>query len=508
MMTTVFALRCSLKRLHPITVIALVAALQWPGTGQAQSASTGLASLPITTSLGFETLRLAQGEHLGLVGSSLLFDIGSDWAVGPAVYGAASGRRGGLFVGGIELQRRWRLADGLSLATDLFAGGGGGAAAPVGGGLMLRPAVTLWKDLGPALQGGLSWSSVRFPSGQIASQQVGLVLAWHDEFAYFPHTDAGSNLGAAPGTSTGLGFDRIAATATSYRLTDGSARHIGLAGARAERRSRADGLAWGIEAAAAAKGDAAGYMEFLGTGAYSVAPLPSVLPSWQVGVRVGAGLAGGGAVPTGGGVIGKAAATMAWSPAPGWTLGGEFGALRGMRSALRAREAQVWLGIDLEPGFDGRGDAPGTVVRTEWVGTLQHHVRAERRDGTRQSLDTIGLKLNRYLGENFYLSGQAHSAFAGGAGGYSIGLFGAGLATSPRSSWRLGAEVLIGAAGGGGVATAGGALTQGLAWASWAPSKRSEWRAGLGASRPLRGGSLVSPIAEVSWSRAFGLAGR
>lgn len=504
MMTTVLARRCASKHRCPITVIALVAALQWPCIGHAQSVPAGLATLPITTSFGFETLRLPQGEHMGLAGGSLLFDIGSDWAVGPAVYGAATGRRGGLFVGGVELQRRWWLGEGLSLATGLFAGGGGGAAAPVGGGLMLRPAVTLWKDLGPTLQAGLSWSSVRFPSGQIASQQVGVLLAWRREFRYFADTDTGSSAGAATGASTGLGFDRIAATATSYRLTGGSARHFDLAGARAERRSRTDGLAWGLEAAAAAKGDAAGYMEILGTGAYSVAPLPS----WRVGVRAGAGLAGGGAVPTGGGVIAKAAATMSWSPAPGWTLGGEFGTVRGVRSPLRAREAQVWLGIDLEPGVDGRGDSAGTVVRTEWVAALQHVVRVERRDGTRQPLDTIGLKLNRYLGENFYLSGQAHSAYAGGAGAYSVGLFGAGVATSPRSPWRIGAEALIGAAGGGGVATSGGAIAQGLAWASWSPTRLSEWRAGLGTTRPLRGGGAASPIAEVSWSRAFGLAGR
>ncbi|MDE2158816.1 MAG: hypothetical protein KGJ30_07825, partial [Burkholderiales bacterium] len=242
-------------------MIALVAMLQWPCIGQAQSGSAGMASLPIATSFGFETVRLPQGEHMGLAGGTLLFDIGSDWAVGPAVYGAASGRRGGLFVGGVELQHRWQLADSVSLAAGLFAGGGGGAAAPVGGGLMLRPAVTLWKDLGPTLQAGLSWSSVRFPSGQIASQQVGLALAWRGEFGYFTDADTGSNSAAAWGASTGLGFDRIAATATSYRFADGSARHIGLAGARAERRSSTDGLAWGLEAAAAAKGDATGYME-------------------------------------------------------------------------------------------------------------------------------------------------------------------------------------------------------------------------------------------------------
>ena len=495
-----------LKRPCTLRMMALVAALPWSCATQAVAAPSE--ALPITAAFGVETVRLPQGELMGLAGGTLLFDLGGDWAAGPAVYGAATGRRGGLFVGGVEVQRRWRLADGLALATGLYAGGGGGAAAPVGGGLMLRPSATLWKDLGPALQAGLSWSAVRFPSGQIASQQLGLALAWRSEFVHLDH--AGSDLGVAPYRSTGLGFDRMAATATRYAYTDGSARHIGLVGARAERHAVASGLSWGVEAAAAAKGDAAGYMEILGTAALDTPLLPSLLPAWRVGVRVGAGLAGGGAVPTGGGLIGKATATLQWSPTPGWTIGGEFGAVRGARSPLRARLAQVWLGIDLEPrpDADASAIAARTVVRTEWVGVLQHHSRAERRDGTRQPLDTIGLKLNRYLSDHVYLSGQAHSAYAGGAGGYSVGLVGAGVATSPRLAWRLGAEALVGAAGGGGVATSGGAIVQGLLWASWASSPRSEWRAGLGAVRALRGGGLASPIAELSWSRAFGMAGR
>ena len=35
-------------------------------------------------------------------------------------------------------------------------------------------------------------------------------------------------------------------------------------------------------------------------------------------------------------------------------------------------------------------------------------------------MQTIGLKLNRFVGDSFYLSAQAHSAFAGGAGAYSV----------------------------------------------------------------------------------------
>ena len=497
---------------HPLRFVPLVVALSAPWVAQAQGDALRRESLPTSGMLGFEMLRLPQGERMGLFGGSLLFDIGSDWGIGPAVYGAATGRRGGFFVGGVELQRRWALGSGFSLATGLYAGGGGGAGAPVGGGLMLRPAATLLKDLGASLQAGLSWSSVHFPNGRISSNQLGLTLAWRSEFVHFtsPGVDTSSSSKASPGIpsdrAAGLGFDRMAASVSNYQLTGDSHRRIRLAGTRAERRSSTDGFIWGLEAAAAAQGDAAGYMELLGTAAFSTALLPATLPSWRVGVRLGAGLAGGGAVPTGGGAIGKASGTTEWSVAPGWTLGAEYGLLRA-RSPFRARLAQVWLGVDLEPGLDGRSGAAGSLVRTEWIGAVQHHTREPRTDGTRRSLDTIGLKLNRYFGEYLYLSGQAHSAFAGSAGAYSVGLVGAGTVTSARAPLRLGAELLVGAAGGGGVQTSGGGIAQGLVWAGWSPSPKSEWRFGVGRMRPLHG-APGSPIAELSWSHSFGMAGR
>lgn len=460
--------------------------------------------LPTSGMLGVESVRLPQGERMGLVGGSLLFDIGNDWGLGPAVYGAASGERGGLFVGGVEVQRRWPIARGWSLATGLFAGGGGGAAAPVGSGLMLRPALTLLADLGPSLQAGLSWSHVRFPSGDIGSNQFGVAIAWRQEFRHYVGAESGSV--ATSGQPSGLGFERIAATATQYRLHDGSGRHIGLAGARAERRSRLDGLNWGLEAAGAAAGDAAGYMEILGSAGISVALLPESLPSWRVGARVAAGLGGGGAVPTKGGLLGKASLGAEISPLPGWSLGVEIGTVRGANSPLRARMAQAWLAADLEPELDGRGAALGRVVRSEWTAALQHHTRVPRKDGATGSLDTIGLKLTRQLGEHVYATGQAHSAFGGGAGAYSVGLVGLGVATRPQAATRFGAELLAGAAGGGGVQTGGGALYQALAWAGMS-AQASEWRLGLGAARARRGGS-ASPVIELSWTRAFGLAGR
>ena len=469
-------------------------------------------SLPTSVMLSSEQLRLPQGERMGLVGGSLLFDIGGNWGVGPAVYGAATGERGGFFVGGAELQRRWPLRDGVWLITGLYAGGGGGAGAPVGGGLMLRPALTLLKDLGESLQAGVSWSTVRFPNGRISSDQLGLVLAWRGEFVHFASEGGGAGPssqapeGSDSRRASGLGFHRMSTTLSTYRLGDATHRNIGLVGARAERQADSGGFVWGMEGAAGAQGGAAGYMELLGTAAFSTPVLPSALPAWQLGVRLGAGLGGGGGVPTGGGLMAKATATTQWTVAPGLTVGAEFGVVRG-NSTLRARLAQIWLGIDLEPDQNGSLASPASVVRTEWIGALQHHTNELRTDGARRPLDTVGLKLNRYLGDHLYVSGQAHSAFAGGAGAYSVGLLGAGVATSRQAPLRAGAELLVGAAGGGGVQTGGGAISQGLLWGGWNSSPKSEWRLGLGTVRRLRGGS-GSALIELSWSRGFGMAGR
>jgi hypothetical protein len=499
-------LRTMLLRPHLCTFLLAALALPCAAQPAAQPATdTARAeSLPASGMLGFETVHLPGGESMGLVGGSLLFDVGDNWGVGPAVYGAATGGRGGLFVGGLEVQRRWALGRSTTLAAGLYAGGGGGAAAPVGSGLMLRPALTVLQDVGRSLQLGLSWSHVRFPSGSIGSTQLGLVLAWRNEFRHFTGGRPGDPVSA--GEASGLGFDRMSVTVGQYDLADGGGRRIRLAGARAERRTGIAGLDWGLEAAAAASGDAAGYMEILGGAGVSIAPLPAALPSWRVGLRAAAGLGGGGAVPTGGGVLAKATATMSISPAPGWTVGAELGTVRGLNGDLRARHAQAWLGIDVEPGFDGRGTAPARLTRTEWSAAIQHHSRVARKDGTTRPLDTIGLKLARYAGESVYLTGQAHSAFAGGAGAYSIGLVGAGVAGSIGGAVRVGAELLAGAAGGGGVASGGGAIVQAVAWAGLNAGTIGEWRVGLGKARAARNG-FDSPVIEVSWTRAFGAAG-
>ncbi len=81
----------------------------------------------------------------------------------------------------------------------------------------------------------------------------------------------------------------------------------------------------------------------------------------------------------------------------------------------------------------------------------------------------MGLKIEKFLTQSVYLTGQAQGAFAGDAGGYAVGLIGAGWEIPLREDGRLSfnAEFAAGAAGGGGVDVGGGAIIQpqlGLTW--------------------------------------------
>jgi hypothetical protein len=264
------------------------------------------------------------------------------------------------------------------------------------------------------------------------------------------------------------------------------------------------GLDAGFEMGAAATGGAAGYMEILGSLGASVRPWPGL----QAGVRAALGLGGGGALATGGGGLAKVSAQLAWSPLPNWTIGAEAGLVRGAGEMPRARSAQLWIGRELQPvAAAGASSAPGIVAAFEWTAGVQRMQRAARRDGRRGPVELVTGKLDRSLGPIVYLSAQAHSAFGGDAGAYSTGLLGLGWATPAAGRrWRVGAEVLVGAAGGAGLDTGGGAIGQALAWMSLAVGPRSHLRAGHGRVRALQSGAgLDSALLELSFSHRFGL---
>jgi hypothetical protein len=425
--------------------------------------------------------------------------------LGPAVYGAISGRRGGLFTVGAELAWQQRLAGPLTLDLGFYAGGGGGGSAPVGGGLMLRPHADLLWDFGPFLA-GLSWSQVRFANGDIDSRQLGLVWSAKSSFRHVPSDRIGMR--SDIGGRSGMGFDRIQAVVGAYQPRSGSLRvsggaltsSIGIVGTRVER-AMGDHAYWGLEAAGAASGGVGGYAEYLATLGTETTVWPGVL---TLGGRVALGMGGGGDVGVGGGLLMKAGVygTVRLTRELGLSLeGGYTAAPQGSFKALHAAASLNWI-------LDDPSDltAPPRNTRTEWVGGAERY-NAQRRDGSTRALQAVTLKANRFVSRNIYLTGQAHSAWGGQAGGYTVGLVGVGVQAPVFGRVHVGAEALIGAAGGGGVSTEGGAIMQPGAYLGVDITRSLSLRVGAGKIKALRGGALNANVVDVALAFTFGVAG-
>jgi hypothetical protein len=435
-----------------------------------------------------------------------LVNVGGEWWVGPGVYGAVTGKRGGFFVPGVEGAWSHPFNDWLAVDTGVFAGGGGGGAAPVGGGLMLRPHLDLVFRF-PGFYTGPTASKVWFTNGKINSTQFGWMVNFDSSFRYRPSEYTGQ---ATDGSATGLGFDHVDAMVTVAKPRHSTStagapmtQRIGLVGLRAERG--VGGPLWaGIEAAGAGSGGVAGYAEVLGTAGLR---WPVVSDRLSLGVRASVGLGGGGAVDTGGGLLLKTAAGATLRLNNTLGIGAEVGLVDAPRGHYSAATAAVSLNWALDVPQRDMGDwfntRPGVPTRMEFGAGLERY-RAARKDGPTRALDAVVLQINRFVAPNLYLTGQAHSALAGGAGAYSVGLFGFGAQLPVGHRLRLGAEALGGAAGGGGVDTHGGAVLQARAYADVALTDSLSLRVAAGKIKSVHGG-LDAPVVDAALVFSFGV---
>ena len=467
-------------------------------------------SLPALVKFSLESVKLPGYENMGTLGGNYLLELSPEIFAGPAAYGSVTGNRGGFFIGGIELMWRKPISSSLTIEPGMYVGGGGGGSALVGGGLMLRPHVDLmWHTKGAAY--GLSVSEVRFPSGHINSGQVGIVASFDEDFSFTQPDLAGRSVFSHE--RGGIGFDRILITGGSYQPHTGSLKldgtagtgKIGYAGFRADQFLN-DRVFWGIESGAFARGSSDGYAEVLGALGIEYPVISNQLKVGAVGA-IGAG--GGGKLDVGGGALVKGGVYAQWQMTNRMFIGVQAGLADSPDGHFKSRYETLQLGIKLDGANTASSGADiRTITGSDWAINTSDYLKAARYSGAKESLQTIGLTMNRDITDSTYLSGQAHSAFEGHAGGFSIGLVGLGI-RSPKLGQNLsfGLEGLVGAAGGGSVATQGGAVVQAMPYANINVSKHLDLRLGVGRIHSLKG-EFNSTIANVALAVPFGLPGR
>lgn len=447
---------------------------------------------------------------MGLLGTSLLVNhkLNDRFTLysGLGIYSAISGDRGGFFTGGLDVGAKLQIEKWI-FGTGFFVGGGGGGAAPQGGGLMLRPYFSMLRDF-RKLKGGFFFSKVKFPNGEIDSEQLGIQVEL--PFQIFIADMTGFDMADR---NFVLKKSYIAPALLWYsprkdvKIRSGSALadDMALVGIEMGRVVRPNMFLFG-EAAGAYRGESDGYAEWLG-GLGIVRPLGD---RFILRAKVAIGSGGGGNVDTGGGLLYKVTAGGAFMSAPHLYLAVDYGGVDApdgrfratmLKAALHYRRAFASLsprGKRLDPSKLAFGRWRIRLAATRYLAS-----NSLRKSGVKDDpIDLFGIKFDRFFSEYLYLTGQAGAAYRGEAGGYATGLFGLGAIYRLTDRFSFQAEALAGAGGGGGIATDGGRIVQAMAGGNHRFSKHGGLQILVGRVFALKG-ALDTTVFEIAWVRRF-----
>jgi hypothetical protein len=448
-------------------------------TPAASGAEVALPTTLVSWSLSQETWHLPAGETMGMTGATLWWGATEDLKLGVASYGATRGQRGGFITLGVagELQHRWSSEWSSTAGLFVGAGGGRGGQPLAGGGLMLRADVGLGYDLPRGGRVGAGVSHVRFPDGTISSTQPYLRYdhSFHSLWVGGRTPPDLSRAAAEPASAASLLLG-----AQEFALVARDVRVAAPAGAFADTRMQLLGAEWMADldkhwfvklgADGAMGGQSSGYMQILAGGGYR-------LPLWQGGklkLHAATGPAGGGAVDTRGGLIWDAGVALQQRVSRKDSLELAWGKMGHFSGQFKADA----LGLKWMHHFATPQVGPEPVRVSALRGLDAHHLRirlaqqtyVNAAPGWRNSyadlnVDNLGVQLDYFLSPSeqqtqWFVTGQGLAAYKGQAGAYMTGLLGVGVQRSLGGAWFAESETLLGAAGGGGLATGGGLVGQ------------------------------------------------
>jgi hypothetical protein len=417
----------------------------------------------------FENISISPDEDMGLLGMSYLLEPNDNFYYGASVYGAMSGDRGGFFVGGFTAGAKYSIFKDLYLDGGAFVGGGGGASAGQGGGLMLKSYAGLLYTF-DKYSLGLNYSYVTFPNGDIDSSQVSLVADMKFDTIF---VDTPLDMKTLRSYHLVNNNDYVVGTYQTYfptsnlktRSSKTLENNINLVGIEYGANINKHVIAY-FESAGAMKG-ATGYMEVLGGLGYD----QELFPNTKLQAKLSLGGAGGGDVDTSGGTVTKASLKLAYSPIKKITTGLEGGYYHAFDGGFDATFAKVNIGINAD--FLSLGGV-GNDLDYSSIASQKFNIRFTNqtylysdtlsiKTNNNDNVQLFGTKLDWFLSDSFYITGQAFAAYSGDAGGYAVGMFGLGYVQALFYDFSLVGEVCIGAAGGGSINTGGGNIVQPMA---------------------------------------------
>ena len=122
----------------------------------------------------------------------------------------------------------------------------------------------------------------------------------------------------------------------------------------------------------------------------------------------------------------------------------------------------------------------------------------------KRDIHLFGLQSDIFLNRNTYLTGQAIGAYDGDAGGYAAGLVGVGYMTPLWKNSRMlfNAELLGGAAGGGGLAVGDGLISQAMIGLGYRTSRATSLQASYGIIKS-NNGNFEADVINLTFALRF-----
>jgi hypothetical protein len=411
--------------------------------------------------IDYEVWQLSS-EELGMAGWAFERSYNDHTYIALQTWMAMQGERGGFITLGFDGGYRFNLSPHAAVDAGVYLGAGGGRGGYhlSGGGLMLRPHVSvLWRGLNFFdLAAGVSY--VVFPNeGTIESVQPYFQLS-------LPYDHAGNRTWEIDRNILS-GFHSMAAVGRHISVKRGTIneagetqRNFGLVGIEA-RSEIAEGFYVKVETEGAAQGNSTGYMQILG----GIGKEHQIHNHFVLFGEVALGGSGGGGVSTGGGMLLDGALGVRFGLSETFYVGASGGYLHAPDGHLSGYTFALKCGYQptfLEKDSSSTSFLPSfthTRIRYAYQHYLKGHNvwRSHHKD---ENVGNIGVQLDAFINPHWYLTGQGFAAADGNAGAYMTGLLGVGCKHDINGTLFSASEVLIGAAGGGGLQMGSGLVMQ------------------------------------------------
>ncbi|WP_143144878.1 hypothetical protein [Mariprofundus micogutta] len=472
---TALATASRLEIIKRFIVVFLLLSLFGPQAHAAViDAASSVEPAPAKFRFTYDNVTLPANEKMGFLGATLLFDLNDYISVGGASYGALVGQRGGFITLGVAAEGRLPLTDILEVNSGIFvgAGGGRGGLQLAGGGLMLRyhlgTHVKTWLgDFGAGV------SYIDFPDGTIHSAQpyisyeypfTTLIASGHHELPEWE----GARLGRGHQSEQEfMTVFRSYIIPTGVLSDSGTPQHSSMHLMGVEwNKYLDDNLFVKVESEGAMGGQSSGYMQILFGLGYRL----EIMDGTWLKVSSSLGVAGGGNVATGGGLIIDGVVSLQQRLGDNLFAEVSGGYVKVPETTFKAYSLAGKLGYHFftPNAYDepiASSDLSGFEPQHFRIrATHQTYLKADpdwRSIFPDLNVDLLGIQLDYFPHSNFYLTGQGIAAYKGKAGAYMTGLVGAGVHLPMfNTPLFIEAEGLLGAAGGGGLAVGGGLVWQ------------------------------------------------